>query len=197
MRLHLAGVAGVGKTTVARIVAERLGLRYHPVEAVECWRLYDLPRQACFLGSFAARLFSVNDRLVADNSLLSVLAYTGVFADRMLEKYAAQRDVSSVAATYMSMIIDHTLDLFRREASIADIVALRAEPETLEERIARRLLEESRRLENINVEGNIEMHVKAQEILVYNARKHGIPIVDAADKSPEEVAEEVIGALRR
>ncbi len=178
MRLVLAGVAGVGKTTVARLLSRMLGLPYRPVEAPECWLISDpAERQLCFTCSFLRQLGGYG---VFDNSLLSVYAYSEAMLRRNPHRIGLYG--AALSALELALPNGHT-------------VVLAAKPETLAERIHYRLAREKHRRGN-GTETDIKLHLEAQEHLLRIAESNNIPVIWTDDRTSEQVAKEIMKAVK-
>ena len=173
MRIVLAGVAGVGKTTVAKLLARKLGLPYRSVEAPKCWPLSDpLERQLCFLCSFQRKLRRGPG--IYDNSMLTVAAYSAIY--NSTATYGVAVAALAIAKTETSRIV------------------LAARPRTLRERIVRRLEDPQRQLSAI--EQRIDLHIAAQQTLLRFAKSLDNPVIWTDDKPAETVASEVMKLMR-
>lgn len=154
----LSGVAGVGKTTIARVLEEEHGFLYVPVEAEVCWSEADpVRRQECFKEEFLRRIaFRMNEDtvVVADNSLATVAAYSYALVDRAasIQEAAHLLRISYEALTWENALPD------------ALHVLVEANLPVIKERILRRLAEDRLREKNW-VEREIEIHAKAQAFL--------------------------------
>jgi len=177
MKILLAGPSGVGKTTVAKILAKRLGARYVEVLTDECRRLSDpVKRQICFFdvvgrGVIDAKGFPFD--LVLDNAMLSVYGYTMAIArDTMVGRSAAWIEWAKWEAENFRVVL-----LIVKSRKV------------LAERIAKR------QRKTDPYENKLRIHMSAQRYMVTLARRLGIPIVDTTEKTPEGVAEEVLKRL--
>lgn len=171
----------MGKTSTAQKMAEILGIKYIPVDAPFCWkRLAGTNRQLCFLRYFTSELYGYMRRGVADNGIMSVYAYT-----KVMPRIASRKEFEE----YLRLLSDI-------EVERAKVALLVVEPNELKKRIEKRLREDEKRKQNV-VEKDLELHVKAQEILISFAATRGVPVIGTTNKTPEEVAREVIEALRK
>lgn len=158
--VSLAGVAGAGKTTVARLAAKWLRYRYVSVEAPECWPITEpKTRQRCFIDRFSSTLLGQPDnRFIADNSLLSVYAYSAALL-------GPQHPLTRAA-----------LSEFYYEMEASPVLVIDQDCGVLRERILRRLGEETGRKRNA-VEKDMRLHCLAREYLLSKARDLGLMIM--------------------
>lgn len=164
--VSLAGVAGAGKTTVARLVSKWLRYRYVDVEAPECWPITrTLDRQRCFLEKFSQRLLGQPDRrFIADNSLLSVYAYTAAML-------GPQHTLAKAA-----------LSEFYYEMEASPVVVIDQGCGELRRRILARLGSESERARN-TVEKDMRLHCLAREYLLSKARDLGLMVMSGESRA--------------
>ena len=166
--LFFAGVAGVGKTTVARLLSDWLGMDYFSVEAVGCWGLpVGLGRQSCFLREFRKSLSRGEG--IYDNHFLSVYAYSKAMGVDGLDTSFLGGD-------------EH-------------VIVLTAFGDALRDRILSRLRNDGLRKTNV-VESDIRLHFTAQRHLLSLVNKcENTVFIDTTDLHPKAVAIEVIHVL--
>jgi len=174
-RLCFAGAAATGKTTTARLLSRRLGLPWFEVEAEKCWSLSaPRERQRCFLKEF--------------KSILSRPA-PGFYSNHLLTVYAYSKALGAndVAAEALSHALHEARGL---------LVVLVADGNAIMERITRRLEAAVQRRKNV-VEEVYTLHLRAQEVLVDAAHRHGIPIIDTTNTNPSRVVDKVVSLLAK
>ena len=161
-RIFLAGPSGVGKTTIAKTIAEKYGLEYVEMKAPECISSNPFWRQACFRDRFMEISREHRCRnCVFDNSLLTVYIYGlvhGIDYREVLEE------------TIKSMITGEAVH-----------VMLLATPEVVLERLKSR----GDCGDPLYIS---TFYYFAGRVL----RTYGFPSVSTLHKRPEEVAEEVV-----
>ncbi len=168
----LAGVSGVGKTTLAKAVASEKGKKYVSVYAPPCWAIIDpVARQKCFLVNYVTIILGAPGEALLDNSLLTVYAYTEAILSR-----AKIRD--NPEADMLLMAIERLLD---KEEEKHQIIVIDKPCDEIEKGIRARLGKEKERLAN-PFEPSMELHCKAREILLETARIRGLPIVSQYHK---------------
>lgn len=163
----LAGVSGVGKSTVARILERVLGYPVVEVEARECWSYpVGVRRQACFARKFASIIGK--REAIYTNSVYSVAAYT------LAMKIKPEFEISEPCRTVVLAVSD---------------------PDELARRIIARSVHDKQRMFNIT-EFDVGLHWEAQLRLLRIAAERGLPVV-WSDEKPVKVAETVVKVLRR
>jgi thymidylate kinase len=181
----IEGVAGSGKTSVAKRLAELLGARYEPVEAQECWPEKDpVIRQLCFFYRFAARYLEAlgsSETVVLDNGFLTLYAYSYAFAQ--LHRKSLER---------LAPLIRASLAVFESLAGEArcKVVVLDADPAFLAARIASRIDEEPERASNA-FEKLMVLHTEARLALLTVAQRRRLPVLRSDMYGPARLAEKI------
>ena len=165
--LFFAGVAGVGKTTVARLLSDWLGMDYFSVEAVGCWGLpAGRVRQECFLREFRKALGRGEG--IYDNHLLSVYAYSRAMGVELDSNHLNDDD---------------------------HVIVLTAFGDALRNRILGRLGNDGLRRSNV-VEPDIRLHFRTQRrLLSLASRRPNTVVLDTTGLSPTDVGLMVIHVL--
>ena len=171
VKIYLGGVSGVGKSTVARIISSKTKLPVYEVEARKCWNMGGKYRQRCFATKFINLMNQGNG--IYTNHIISVYGYTMAMG---LEEFAEEVKIVSMVN--------------RRGLVILAI----SDPEELIRRIGTRIKTDEERKNN-NTEENVELHVKAQNYIVELANIIKVPVVYTDNKTPEEVAIEVMRSV--
>lgn len=170
--MYIAGIAGSGKTTVGKIVSEKLGVPFHEVEARECWKYRNIViRQKCFLEEFRSKMDKDNG--IYSNHLLSVYGY-------------------SIALGLPGDVADSILV---EEKKYRPVVLFVVSREELRRRILDRMTIDAERRMNW-VESMIDVHMFAQEAMLKYAKINDIPIIDTSNKPVEAVVDELLSLIR-
>jgi shikimate kinase len=169
MNVLLVGLRGTGKSTVARLVAERLGWPWHDVDV-------EVERRA---GQSIAEIFAERGEL----------SFRELEATLLAELCAGDRQVLALGGG--SVLRAENRDAMRRAGKT---VWLSAPPETLWERIQRDATTAARR-PNLTQQGGI---AEIRQLLVEREplyRQCADVRVETQDKSPAEVADYIVQEL--
>ena len=171
LKIYLGGVSGVGKSTVAKILSSKLNLPLHEVEARDCWSMSGQYRQRCFAIKFI-RLMNFGHG-VYTNHVISVYGYTvAMGVEELIEE-----------VKIVSMVNRRGL-----------VVLAVNDPRELKNRIEKRLRNDRERGDN-RTENNIDLHIKAQQYIIELANTIKIPVLYTDNKTPDDVAEEIIKTI--
>ncbi len=183
--LELVGTQCSGKTRVAIELSRRHGFHYYPVEAEECWNVWD-GRQYCFavvMSSSWLRAVSKaveGGNVVVDNSLLGVAGYSRFFGEKVVERHALEV-WDSVKTILSRAMVKHV------------IVLLVADAETLIQRCKMR----QREVSEWESRTAIDIQEKIKELLDHLSSSHGVRYHVVVNHGLEDTLKQVAELVQR